>query len=492
MRLNFWSVRFGLGILFFAFASISHAVDLSWKGKYRFEGLSLQNPDLGDGRREKSYILNHLILEPKIVPTDGVVINGRFDIMNNENYPASQVGQVLGGPVTAANSGCSSNRPGADCSRTTRRTMADDTLRVTQLYLHWLNEQSSLVIGRAPIQFGLGMTYNPGLGDFDHWLETRGLVAYKIVMGNLSITPMYSKLYEGQLIGEEDMTQFLIQLQYDNPDTDLSMGVMYDVRNAPKWANDPPFGAGAYGGTGASISTDSGWNTRLLSVFVKKRTETFSFGMEGGFLSGSTGVNTSTGAGVGVESFGLATETEYKPLDSKWSWSLKAGLAGGDNINSPEKHDAFFFNRNYDIAFLMFNHHLGGWNATGSRAFVGERGITNLNAKEHLNSVDSDTVTNTMYIAPGFRQRLGEKWSWTGRFVYANLQEVQAPSASRDLGIEVDFGVQFRPHENVNWVTEIGALFPGTGWSNSGTPGIPATAPLQNAYGLQTRAAFSF
>lgn len=304
---------------------------------------------------------------------------------------------------------------------------------------------------------------------------------------------MYSKLYEGQLIGEEDISQYMIHFQYDNPDTDITMGLMYDIRIAPKWSNDAPYGTGAYGGTGATLNAYTAYNTRLLSVFIKRKFESVSLGLESAFHSGATGVNTASGTEVGVDSFGLAFEFDWKPVDSQWSWSLRSGLASGDNVDSRDRYEGFFFNRNYDIAFLLFNHHLGSWNAAGTRAFTGERNVTDYDAKEHLNSVDSETVSNVMYIAPGFRQSINDKWSWTGKFIYAALQEAQRSSGNKDLGLEVDLGLQYKPHERITWITEIGALFPGSGFGSNVSSGtIPPVPAVKNAYGAQLRAAFSF
>ncbi len=68
------------------FVTTTFAGDISWSGRYRFEGLSLNNPGLDSSKKEKAYMLHHMILQPKIVAADGVNIYGRFDILNSGDY----------------------------------------------------------------------------------------------------------------------------------------------------------------------------------------------------------------------------------------------------------------------------------------------------------------------------------------------------------------------------------------------------------------------
>src|SRR5438309_5480499 len=74
----------------------SQAGDLAWSGYYRLEGLSLNNSRLDGTKEEKSYILHHLVLSPKIVAADSVQIFTRFDIFNNSVGASNQAGQFMG------------------------------------------------------------------------------------------------------------------------------------------------------------------------------------------------------------------------------------------------------------------------------------------------------------------------------------------------------------------------------------------------------------
>src|SRR5258708_34154805 len=84
------------GILVIFAACQAYSADLDWSGKYRIEGVFIKNYTLDKSAGvEDSFILNHLIMEPKIIATDGVNIKSRFDIFNNA-LTNDQHGQVFG------------------------------------------------------------------------------------------------------------------------------------------------------------------------------------------------------------------------------------------------------------------------------------------------------------------------------------------------------------------------------------------------------------
>ncbi|MBX9766141.1 MAG: hypothetical protein K2X47_02630, partial [Bdellovibrionales bacterium] len=85
--------------------------DVIWSGKFRFEGVMLQNPNLDDTNQNTSYGLNHLIMDPRIIAADGVEIRSRFHVLNTNLSGApsglvsrNQLGQLWGGD---GRTGCS-------------------------------------------------------------------------------------------------------------------------------------------------------------------------------------------------------------------------------------------------------------------------------------------------------------------------------------------------------------------------------------------------
>ncbi|MCM2281701.1 MAG: alginate export family protein [Bdellovibrionaceae bacterium] len=450
---------------------------MSWSGLYRVEGLKIENSELNSTRRDKAYLLHHLILQPKMVAADGVTIYGRFDLMNAAAYPDSQLGQVFGNGPGEVAPGNLNNRT----SNVLAQHGSDESLAVTQLYAHWVHEFGSLVVGRAPVQFGLGMTHNAGQGMFDHWFDTRDMVGYKIVSGNLFFFPMMGKVNEGNLGIEDDVNDYMIHVQYENPETDLALGVMLEWRVATNAGTDTPTGASGIGGAG-SVVTNS-YKHQLRNLYVSQRNGSFKFGLEGGMQTGKTGVRQSVGAPeIDMNGYGIAAEVNYKKPESKWDWTLKAGVASGDDPGTNNKFEGFIFDRNYDVAMLMFNHPLG-------QADFLRTSLNRDTTQSPSSRVDEEAVSNVFYLSPRFQNQWKERTSWGASFTYATLDTAPIVGANvgSDLGFEVDFNLTYKPYDRLTWVTEAALLFPGDAWKGG-------TQNFDNkfAYGVSTKAAISF
>ena len=472
--------------------STVNAGDIEWSGLYRIEGNRIENSELRGGRkRHLGYGLTHLVLRPKITAGDGLTIYGQFNIFNNPtDYPNSQMGQVFGSGVrTVAKNATTSQNDSNAISRTQKAEAID----VTQLYLTYNQEYGQLIVGRAPLQFGLGMTYSAGRGLFDHWYDTRDLVGYKIVMGNMWILPMFGRPSGGTINNSDNIDEYMAQLQYENPESDLELGIFYSMRTSGDQGSDAPLGTAAgevLGGTGATLG--SGINTKTVNIFAVRDNERFRLGMEASFMSGESGVNTVSGEKVTWGGFGIATEFEYRPESSKWKWGLKAGAASGDDPNSDAKFEGFTFNRNYDVAMLMFNHPLGQDDFLRTKLVTGNR-FDNATDK-NINKADVEAISNVIYVAPTARYAFSDRWTWDNTLVtgWISTNPIIGTSVSKDLGFEFDTTLTFMPRKGVAWVNQLGLLFPGAAWKGGPAAGGGNTYDSAFAYGFSTKAAISF
>ncbi|MGZ3691052.1 MAG: hypothetical protein ACXVAX_06100, partial [Pseudobdellovibrio sp.] len=175
----------GLLILSLVMAQNAQAISIDWSGGYRIEYTDITNPTLNSDHPDpKTYGLQFLYLNSKIVASDGININARFDVMGSQTpgYENSQLGALLGG-----------NGIGSD-PHITSQNQQSTNVTVSQLYMNVSNEYGTLIAGRAPFEFGMGITHNAGLGPFDHWYDNRDGVAYKFYVDNISFMPMISKV----------------------------------------------------------------------------------------------------------------------------------------------------------------------------------------------------------------------------------------------------------------------------------------------------------
>ncbi len=178
MKNIFVKSAFVLMTIVFSFltSNTANAMSVDWGGTYRFEYITVDQPNLSSttSRGTKSYFLNHLSLAPKIIAIDGLNIVANIEAFPSTAYPGSQLGSDFGNTSTTT-------------SYSGGTSQGASSVEVNQLYMNWNHEYGAMVAGRAPIQFGLGITHNAGNGLYDHWIETRDMVGYKFLIGNLSI-----------------------------------------------------------------------------------------------------------------------------------------------------------------------------------------------------------------------------------------------------------------------------------------------------------------
>ena len=258
------------------------ATSIDWSGGYRIEYTEIDRPTLAadDNKKRKAYGLNYLYLSPKLIASDGINIVSRFDVFSNDinSYKNSQLGSQFGGGLTRAsgtNNGVNVNSETQDAS----------LLRVSQLYLTVNQENAVIIAGRAPIDFGLGITHNAGLNPFDHWYDTRDLIAYRFIIDNVSFMPMIAKVSQqdfGQ--GVTTMDQSFV-FEYDNKENGAKAGLFYQTRSSSFGSNDSaPIIPNVPGATAVTSS----WSTKTVNLFFGRTWEAFQFKLESYQLSEAT------------------------------------------------------------------------------------------------------------------------------------------------------------------------------------------------------------
>lgn len=455
------------------------ATSIDWSGGYRIEYTEIDRPTLGsdDNKRRKAYGLNYLYLNPKIVASDGINIVGRFDIFssNLNAYKNSQMGSVFGNglnPNGGTGNGVSVSSENQDAS----------LLRVSQLYLTVNQENAMFLAGRAPLEFGLGITHNAGLNPFDHWYDTRDLVAYRFVVDNISFMPVLGKVSQqdfGQ--GMTTMDQIFV-FEYDNKDNGAKAGLFYQIRNSSYGSND----SAAYipNGIPNSASVTSSWSTKTVNLFFGRSWEAFQFKLEASFLTGDTGMLSTNNEAIKFNAYAIAGELLFPARDQdKWEFATKFGTASGDNPTTTGTYEGYQIDRNYDVAMLLFNHRMG------QRDFLTTNILHTDQTLSVGNSADDEAIGNAIYIAPSAKYLWSERLDVKTTLIYAQLATAATTSvdAKKDLGTELDIELIYKPRERVIWSNQFGVLFPGSAWKD-GASGLDNKVN----YGFATKAAITF
>jgi hypothetical protein len=443
--------------------SQAQATSIDWSGVFRLEFNQIHNTSMDSAiGGSKEYFLNHLSLTPKLIVSDGINVTSRFEILPNQTYKNSLLGQPFG-------SGVNRNltvhtAPDSNSISTQQRTYA---LEVSQLYLTLNQEHGALIAGRAPLKFGMGITYSGGEGMFDHWQDSQDVIGYKFMIGNMFFMPMLGKQYDPSISRGSDVNDMIWHIEYENEETESAIGVFHRTRSAkceseaPNTCSLNDVDAQALAGAGAFKSQD--WNTQHVNIYFARGFEKVKFRFEAGFESGNTGVKTATGEEVKLSGYGVASEVEFPYGASKWSQLLRFGLVSGDDP-STANYEGYWFDRNYDVAFLMFNHPLGQVDVYRSRL----QRNTDLNGSLYATdqAVDEEAISNAVYFAPRFNYRMSDKWEWTNTLAWAQwvAKPVAGAQLSKDIGLEYDLGFNFRPTNRVQWSNVVGVFMPGGAW----------------------------
>lgn len=450
------------------------AISIDWTGGYRVEYTSIDRPSLAGSKKSKNYALNFLYLQPHIIGSDGINIVSRFDIMSNDlpAYQNSQLGSIIG-------QGLNDGSAGANGTNATSQNQNASSLRVSQLYLNVNHEYGSLLVGRAPVEFGLGITHNAGKGAFDHWMDTKEVLSYRFVVDNLSFAPMIARVAQDDFGGGIMNDQIYI-IDYNNADAGARAGLFHQTRSAGPAYND-------YAPTElpSGSARVSGLKTQTVNIYLERKWSAFEFKLEASFLTGDTGVQTAVAENIKLDSYAVVAEGLFPAGDSSWEWSGKAGVVSGDNPDTKGTYEGYILDRNYDVGILLFNHRLGSGDILGTSPIHANDAASGLSLQ---NSADDEAITNAMFLAPSVKYAYDEKIDLKGTVVYAQLMNAKKiVDMKKDLGLELDLELVYKPRERVTWSTGMGVLMPGAAWEG-GTNNFES----KTNFGLTTKAAITF
>lgn len=437
---------------------LAFANQIDWKGGYRFEYLQIDRPSLGTPYQRKEYGMHFLYLSPRLIVSDGIQVVTRFDVMGDGSASYnSYLGTVWG-------QGNSDSATYSSKSNTMGRNSASSAIRASQMYFNLSQENASLIVGRAPFEFGIGMSYSVGDGLFDHWNSNRDQIAYKMLVDNMILMPFMSRhrddgYAQGNMVQDEGF-----MVLYDNKQTGNQIGVMLERRKASLSSNDTPVGNVTTNPSAIADSVQGDMSVQKTNFILGKDWDNFSFRLEAGFNSGDLGI-VKNGQSVKSTGYGIASEWNFKN-NSNWNYTIKAGVASGDNPDTTD-YEGFQFDRNYDVAFLLFNHRLGTFDTLRSALI---RDAANLNVG---NSPDDEAISNAFYFSPVVKYRWSDKLDLNQTFTWGQLMvsPLAGGLGSKDLGFEYDVELNYKVREKVTWSNQIGLLFPGSAFKSDTVPG---------------------
>ena len=491
-----------LTLLFlFSFASPAvQALELDWSGQFRFDynfihNYTLDGVDTVDGTRagangyyitpagsnNASFETLFMRLRPKLVVNDNVYIKSEFWLGN-------PIYGLFGDAV-----------PQTFDQRQYNSTFSRGSLISAQrFWAEFLSDIGTFQIGRAPLNYGLGIVWNSGDDLWARYMSTGDMVRLVAKFGSFSFSPAYVVYSTGNTvggvtnygsgtpsygagIGSGSLTDYSLLLKYENPEDDFEVGVNF-IRRIGEAGQDsyngPPPATTASGtptvtGPPPAI-TPVGISYNTWDLYGKKKVGKLTLTGEAPIVSGSIGAST-------YNTFALAGEANWK-FSETWDADLRLGHAPGQPSSSTAStgdYKAFYFHPNYHLGLVMFNYQFAN--------FFGPNTANNpATTANTLRSPYDNPITNANYLNFGGTFH-ADKWNfhsfwtfaranetahngdyfwntWQRRFVKANADQ------DANLGWEMDYGTTFQWDEVFQLSGDVGWWFPGQYYQFSNDP----------------------
>ncbi len=481
------------GFAFFVSAN-ALAITFDWKGYFRANHNYVRNYQMGSGAPENtdvtaasgefirsegaksaSFTSFFAKLKPSILVNDNVIIHSEWN---------------LGDPVlNFFGRGVDLDQDNNPVS--TRK--GELTMEAARLWLDVHTDFGLLQVGRAPMNWGLGVIFNKGDGVHDRFQSTSDTIRIVSKFGHFSIIPIYSKVAMGKNIagaqdpsgtvldGSDDVTDFGVGIKYHNEERELEAGLLLYKRDA-KDQQDTflfPHNANRDSENLADSNGSNGLSLRLLDLYARKTWSRLTVGAEIPIYTGEVGDVNNVESRNSYKATGFAGEVTMN--FNRWKHMLKFGSAPGQNAvttgDRGKEYGAMYFHRNYKLGQILFNYKLGGFGSNNPDIFK-SRNDDNNNGGSLRSPYDS-AISNAKYIMLGTENQ-GENWSWSLGLVYAlasesaqkgkdfyihRLREYSAEPAVEDqgenLGLELDLGAGYKWDENIHFGADFGVFFPG-------------------------------
>ncbi len=451
-KIGKWSVLgVAVGTLFVTQAG---AMDFDWSGDFRVENhwvknysLSESNSGTGGYRITRGpadpaqFQTLFMRLKPKVLVNDNVTIR-------SELWFGSPSGGFFGD---------SGGTVGAARHLTTYDSTfsAGGTLSAQRFWMEALTDVGNLQVGRAPLDWGMGLVWNAGDGPWSRYASTGDVVRMVSKFGAFSFTPATVKYTLGdRLGGSTGVSDYALALKYENADEGFEGGANFIRR---------------LGGSGNSVYTGTlggsgGFNYTTWDIFTRKKLGRFDFAFEAPIITGTMG-------GAQYSSYALAGEGKAS-LGENWQFSLKAGKVPGQPAGATDRYKAVYLNPNYRVGMILFGY-----------------GLQNLGVANVSQDAFYSPVTNANYLNVG-GQYVSGKWTFRGNWLMASAAETAGAGGSyfdqwtrqtqatntattaqeSSYGWEMDVGASLQWDDNVEFKADAGLFAPGGFYKFSANP----------------------
>lgn len=468
-------------------------------------------------------------LDPILKLNDNISFQSQLDILDNTLFGQSQIKQLSvlnplvgtvqlpGGNGAFGVTGGASGDPSFG---------GGGNINIRRLWVDLLTPVGKFRIGRQPSHWGLGIIQNDGNGmdanfgdtndsvsyltkyDFRHGGTLVGGFIYNFAFEN-TVDPTLNTLEGGIGSNNSDTTQNVLFFLYQTDDFEVGTfgGVRWRLatKNAPTTMAITNTGQvngvcnGACEGTLAAAGKDGNTLLYFTDFYGKGTWRNYSLGVEAVYISGkiTTGIAIPaivlTQAEQQTSTNPVTTPIEMEPeshasvfmaameLDAKYDFGgevkLLGGYAQGDSSPLTGDINQFGFNKDYDIALMLFNEPMGTSPAvqlSDGRVILGQKPMS------------GNSINNAAYVALRYKHnfnvsgwlpqakdfKLGIKgitaWAPANNLDLDFSQITGVPNlphylnTSKWYGFEIDVSAEATFFDYMKWVAQAGFFVPGS------------------------------
>lgn len=327
-------------------------------------------------------------------------------------------------------------------------------LNIKKAYLELYSDTATYVIGRHTYNWGLGAIYNDGANAWDRHSYSRDGITMKLKIGNFHVNPFWSKIANPGLTRATNAKEYGIGLLYDNEERDIAFGLIYGIKKSS--SSNTFYNSTIEGQNPAQNVGET--DVKVTDIYLKKEFGKFDVAVEVPLMSGDLG---KTGTGNQITSYSakaVLLQSNFRASDT-WTFGFDGGrVSGHDGSNS--KFGALYLNPNYQVANLLYRYNI---------AAIGD--------STHSKSVYDSYITNSLYLK--LRSSYStEKWTFDTAIIYAKALETAtagkaaynhsqnkiftaATTQSDDLGTEIDLNATYKWNKEISIGAGLGYLMTG-------------------------------
>lgn len=437
---------------------------MNFSGSFRTEATSFTNLGQTTGKESKQFILGRALLDPNLLIDDHFSIRSQWTLLTSPQFtPNAQ--QALG------------NGQGGFLFGDVQTA----SLNLNRAWLEWTSDFGVVRLGRVPISWGYGLTWDAGNRVWDDYQTTDDRLEYRLHLGNVIGALAYTKARKLSVLDGNDQDFYTVYLQYDNPELDVEGGIYFekqsrtsDVAGVTGNGSDSsnPFAQPGKNEPPLALSAPSPKNNNAIDVYLKKTTGRFTFGGEVTWLSGKA-YALAGGGEADLNAFGALANITYS--HHKLKLFTEAVYATGDkNINDSSSTSFSLLHLNRARPGLILG-----------RELLGQYHDNNVSQGNLLVYGANGSFSGLLYVRPGLRIDWSPAWASGVEVIFAR-KATTADGDNANLGWELDLGTDYNVYRNFDLGVNLGFAFPG-----EGIP-LPVGGERKSIIAIRTTAALRF